>query len=305
MNLINFGKSLKQTIMTKSQFQNEFLNPLVENFFSKLIDFLGISAIDFFRQNEPYFKEFVFRKLPKYGKEMQSLEIQREFVKYYFGNNPKYDLFKPKIRFEKEKLCYLIPTAKNKEDNDRMTKEIETFYMFKKMVDDNDISNVTIEIRKKIKEIRANVKTIPKNTNSDLKISLDARFFLKDILDLYYNLLHFFYGKMTNNDEKQPMDSDLLSYMQNEKQNFEYMNKRRNKRKKQIAEVFDNYFKPQNNSKIEKYNDIYAELGWGITEEEYEQIEKTVSSDLREYLDYKIVKERYYDSVQKNRKDDD
>lgn len=291
--------------MTKEQFQNEFLNPLVENFFSKLTDFLGIAAIDFFRQNETYFKEFIFRKLPQYGKEMQSLEIQKEFVKYYFGNNPKYDLFKPKIRFEKEKLCYLIPTAKNKEDNDRMTKEIETFYMFKKMVDDNDLSNVTIEIRKKIKEIKENVKAIPKNTGSDLKISLDASFFLKDILDLYYNLLQFFYSKMTNNDEKQPMDSDLLSYMQNEKQNFEDMNKRRNKRKKQIAEVFDSYFKPQNNSKIEKYNDIYAELGWGITEEEYKQIEKTVSNDLRDYLDYKIVKERYYDSVQKNRKDDD
>jgi hypothetical protein len=100
------------------------------------------------------------------------------------------------------------------------------------------------------------------------------------------------------------MDSDLLPYVKKEEQKLEEMKTQRNKRKKEVAEVFDSYFKPLGKYKIERFNDIFSELGWGITEDEYEKIEKAISSDLRDYLNYKIAKERYYYSIIRNRKED-
>lgn len=124
--------------MTKQQFQNDFLNPLVWNFFSQLSDFQGITPIEFFRKHKEYFRDFVFRKLSilESDKKMDDLDRQREFVNYFFNNNTEYYFFKSELTV-KGKVSFAIPKSSKSIDN--MYNELTMYETLKKKANKSEV----------------------------------------------------------------------------------------------------------------------------------------------------------------------
>lgn len=288
MNLINFGKSLKQTIMTNEQFQIEFLNPLVENFFSQLSDYQNVTPIEFFRKYKEYFRDFIFRKLPiiECERKLDDKEKQKEFVNYFFNNNTEYYFFKSELTV-KGKVSFAIP--KSTKIIDSMRNDIKKYDKLKKMADNANVMDDDDLI------IMA-----PEKLGSQSEMGFYWKYCLPELLPIYLNLLSFLYSDtMTENsiginDIPEPDIESIRDCYKREKHKFCEMSNNIADRKKETVEVYAGYFISKITSKIQQYHEIHLALGWGVTETEYEK-----KSEQLQCI-YDVIIKKYYRTYHRN-----
>lgn len=275
--------------MTNEQFQNEFLNPLVENFFSKLSDFQNVTSIEFFRMHKGYFRDFIFRKLPmiEYGRKMSKLEKQKEFVNYFFQNNSEYDLFKSELNLENKKVGFATPKSTKSIDN--MLNDIQNYNKLKKMADNAKLMGDSKQtIVTKI------------NSGTQPEIVFDWKYYLVEFLPIHLNLLHFLYNDTItcnsegNNTIPEPDITSIKKSYRKEKQLFYKMSTNVAIRKKETVELYADYFMSKITAKIKQYHEIHLALGWGVTEAEYEK-----KSEVTDYT-YPVIIKKYYRTYHRN-----